>query len=55
MLVGGGGHLAAFGGAADEADLQQKGFDDVFEGVAFFAHGGGHGVNADGAAVIALP
>src|ERR1035441_1193884 len=52
VLVGGGGHLAAFGGAADEADLEEEGLDDVFKGVAFFAHGGGHGVDANRAAFV---
>ena len=52
MVVGGGGELAAFGGSSDEAGLEEEGFYDVFEGVAFFAHGGGHGVDADGAAFV---
>ena len=52
MLVGRGGGDASLAGSGDEADLEEIGLDDVFEGVALFAEGGGKGLDASGAAVV---
>jgi len=52
VLIGGVGGDASGAGAGEEADLEEEGFDDVFEGVSFFAEGGGEGVDAGGAAVV---
>src|SRR4051812_4170702 len=52
MVVGVFGGAAALAGAHDEGLLEEVGFDDVFEGVAFFAHGGGDGFDAGGAAFV---
>ncbi len=52
MLVGEAGGDAAAWGAVEEADLDEEGFVDLFEGVLLFGEGGGEGVEADGAAVV---
>lgn len=54
MVAGGAGDLAAAFGAADETDLEEVRLDDVFERIAFFAEGGGDGLDARRPAVIDL-
>ena len=50
MLVGGGCGATALGRALEEAELQEVGLVDVFDGVGFFRNRGGDGADADGAA-----
>ena len=52
VLVGEAGGDAAAGGAVEEADLDEEGFVDLFEGVLLLGEGGGEGVEADRAAVV---
>ena len=52
VLVGEAGGYAASGGAVEEADLDEEGFVDFFEGVLLFGEGGGEGVEAYGASVV---
>ncbi len=52
VFVGAGGGHAAAGGAVDEADLHEVGLVHFFDGVFFFAEGGGEGADADGAATV---
>lgn len=52
MLIGEAGGYAAARGAVEEADLDEEGFVDLFEGVLLFGEGGGEGVEADGAAIV---
>ena len=52
VFVGEAGGDAAAGGAVEEADLDEEGFVDLFEGVLLFGQRGGEGVEADRAAVI---
>jgi hypothetical protein len=52
VFVGEAGGYAAAGGAVEEADLDEEGFVDLFEGVLLFGQGGGEGVEADGAAIV---
>ena len=52
VLVGEAGGDAAAGGAIEEADLDEEGFVDLFEGVLLFGEGGGEGVEADWATVV---
>ena len=54
VLVGEAGGDAAAWGAVEEADLDEEGFVDLFEGVLLFGEGGGEGVEADRAAVVLL-
>ena len=54
MLVGEAGGDAASRGAVEEADLDEEGFVDLFEGVLFFGQRGRQGVEADGASVVFL-
>ena len=56
IFVGAGGGYAAAGGAVDHADLHQVRLVHFFDGVFFFAEGGGEGADADGtAAVFVVP
>ena len=48
--IGFGGGDAAAGGAGEEAELDEEGFVDVFDGFALFACCGGDGLDANGAA-----
>jgi len=52
VFVGGVGGDSALAGAGDEADLEEVGFDDVFESVSFIAKAGGDGFDAGGAAFV---
>ena len=54
MLIGEAGGDAAAGGAVEEADLDEEGLVDLFEGVLLFGERGGEGVEADGAAIVFL-
>ena len=54
VFVGEAGGDAAAGGAVEEADLDEEGFVDLFEGVLLLGEGGGEGVEADWAAVVLL-
>ena len=54
MFVGEAGGDAAAGGAVEEADLDEEGFVDLFEGVLLFGQCGGEGVEADRPAVVLL-
>ena len=51
-MIGGVGGDSSGAGAGDETDLEEVGFDDVFEGVAFFAEGGRECFDAGGTSVI---
>jgi hypothetical protein len=52
MFAGGMGSGAALPGAGDKTDLEEVGFDHVFESIAFLTESGGEGFDAGGAAVI---
>jgi hypothetical protein len=54
VFVGEAGGDAAAGGAVEEADLDEEGFVDLFEGVLLFGERGGQRVEADRAAVVFL-
>jgi len=51
MFIGQAGSDATAWGARDEAQLQQIGFVDIFDGFGVFAGAGGQRVQANGAAV----
>ena len=46
------GESPASSGSGEEADLEEVGFDDVFEGAGVFVHGGGDGFEADGSTFV---
>src|SRR5229473_3557624 len=52
VFVGAGSGDAAAGGAVDETDLHEVRLVDFFDGVFFFAEGGGEGAHADGSAAV---
>ena len=52
MFVREAGGDAAARGAVEEADLDEEGLVDLFEGILLFGEGGGEGVEADGATVV---
>ena len=52
MAVGEAGGNAAAGGSVEEADLDEEGLVDLFEGVLLLGEGGGEGVEAYGAPVV---
>jgi len=54
MLVGEAGGDPATGRAVEEADLDEEGFVDLFEGILLFGEGGGKGIEADGATIVLL-
>lgn len=43
---------SASSGSGEEADLEEVGFDNVFEGAGVFVHGGGDGFEAYWAAFV---
>lgn len=52
MLAGLFGDFSSSFGSAEESDLEEVGFDDVFEGVSFFAECCGYCFYTGGAAVV---
>ena len=54
MFVGHGGGDAATRGALDESSLDEVGFDNIFDGVFFFADGCGQAFDSDWSTCILL-
>src|SRR6185369_5206409 len=50
MLIGGGGGYPAAGGPIEKSILNQEGFIDILDGIAFLTDGCGDGIQADRAA-----